>query len=357
VKAVLLVAGYELMESLAGTVEAGKVAKVVHHAVEKAKRMTTASEAGLVNAVLRKLADDLVAQKRPAPDAGVPALTAYYSHPEWLIQRWQRLYGESATVSLLEWNQRTAESLARLRKSGTPAPEGLLLPTAWEGFWIVAPGRWKEAEAMIEAGLLYIQDPATRLSAGLLGVAAGEKVLDLCAAPGGKAVMLADQMGTGTLVAVDLPGDRIERLRQNLGRVSGVECRIVEADLCRDLPRKLREIRLPVEYQAVLVDVPCSNTGVMRHRVDVKDRLQEGDFKTHARQQREFLGAAARLVAPGGRLVYSTCSIDPSENEEVVQAFLASTLGHSFTLARSEIALPWVAGHDGAAAFLLLRKT
>jgi 16S rRNA (cytosine967-C5)-methyltransferase len=106
----------------------------------------------------------------------------------------------------------------------------------------------------------------------------------------------------------------------------------------------------------VLLDVPCSNTGVMRHRVDVKWRLQAGDFKKHPQQQLSMLHAAARLVAPRGRLVYSTCSIDAEENEHVVRAFIASKAGGPFTLERSTLSYPWSDGHDGAGAFLLKRS-
>jgi len=113
----------------------------------------------------------------------------------------------------------------------------------------------------------------------------------------------------------------------------------------------LKEHGLPAQYPAVLIDVPCSNTGVMRHRVDVKWRLQEADLAKHARQQGAMLAAAAGLVAPGGRLVYSTCSIEACENEKVVEAFLDRNRG--FSLAKSAVAYPWVDRHDGAAAFLL----
>jgi 16S rRNA (cytosine967-C5)-methyltransferase len=112
------------------------------------------------------------------------------------------------------------------------------------------------------------------------------------------------------------------------------------------------ECGLPKAYDAVLLDVPCSNTGVMRHRVDVKWRLQVSDFAKHARQQGDLLSAAARLVAPGGRLVYSTCSLDAEENDTVIKLFLEKTRGR-FTLEGQRVSQPWVDGHDGAAAFLL----
>src|SRR5205823_11441436 len=128
---------------------------------------------------------------------------------------------------------------------------------------------------------------------------------------------------------------------------------LVQADLLGDLAAMLREHKLPPTYPAVLIDVPCSNTGVMRHRVDVKWRLQAGDFKKHPEQQLSLLHAAARLVAPGGRLVYSTCSLDAEENEHVVTAFFASRAGSAFKRDGRVVSQPWVAGHDGGAAFLL----
>ncbi len=154
---------------------------------------------------------------------------------------------------------------------------------------------------------------------------------------------------------MDLPGERIGRLRENLATVRGVNVALVEGDASAGAAQLLRGMKLPDAYAGVLVDVPCSNTGVMRHRVDVKWRLQEADFRRHARQQLALLAACARLVAPGGRLVYSTCSVDFEENEGVVAAFLRSEPGR-FALEAQEISYPWITGHDGAGAFLLRRS-
>jgi 16S rRNA (cytosine967-C5)-methyltransferase len=153
---------------------------------------------------------------------------------------------------------------------------------------------------------------------------------------------------------MDLPGERIARLRENLATVAGVDTALVEGDATAGTAGLLKAGGLPESYPAVLVDVPCSNTGVMRHRADVKWRLQEGDFRKHARQQLALLEACSRLVAPGGRLVYSTCSIDTDENQGVVTAFLRNS-GGRFALESKALSLPWVTGHDGAGAFLLRR--
>ena len=151
-------------------------------------------------------------------------------------------------------------------------------------------------------------------------------------------------------MALDLPA-RMGRLRENLARAAGVEVIAAEGDIMHGAGKWLQEKNVPAAYDAVLVDVPCSNTGVMRHRIDVKWRLQEGDFSKHGRQQLALLVAAARFVAPGGRLVYSTCSVDAEENEGVAAAFLKKLSGR-FSLEAQTISYPWVTGHDGAAAFL-----
>jgi len=217
----------------------------------------------------------------------------------------------------------------------------------------VEPGHWREVSPLVQEGFFYAQDPSTRLSIDLLNPQPGEWVLDLCAAPGGKSLACADRMGKGHLIAVDLPSERLGRLRENLGRVHGVETRLIEADLQANLSLALQEAKLPAGYPAVMLDAPCSNTGVMRHRVDVKDRIEESDMPKHATQQLRLLRAASKHVLPGGRLVYSTCSIDPEENEQVVDAFLKDA--PAFKLEDERLGRPWDHGHDGAGAFLLRR--
>lgn len=351
-RAVLFVAGFELIEAQADA-EEGQVAKIVHHAVERTKTLSSPAEARLVNAVVRKLATELAS---PPPSKLAPAevLAEYFSHPVWLVRSWLAQFGAEATRKLLEWNQRPAPVYARWRASEA-APEWFK-PTAWAGFFEIPAGRWAEVEPLLKSGKIYLQDPATRLAVELLAPQETEVVLDGCAAPGGKSLLIADTMRRGKVIAMDLPGTRIERLKENLSRVpETVGVALVQADLRENAMAMLKEHELPREFAAVLLDVPCSNTGVMRHRVDVKWRLQEGDFKKHPRQQLALMAAAARLVRKGGRMVYSTCSIDQEENEHVVREFLADR--HSqWTLERSVISRPWETGHDGAGAFLLRRN-
>ncbi|MCX6952149.1 MAG: RsmB/NOP family class I SAM-dependent RNA methyltransferase [Verrucomicrobia bacterium] len=359
-RAVLFVAGFELIEAQGSPEADGMAAKIVHHAVEQTKTLSSPAESRLVNAVVRKLVAALAA---PAPAQGKgatadpAALAEYFSHPEWLVRMWLRTFGPEATRQLLEWNQQPATVYARWR--GTDAAEArpdFLKPTQWDGFFEVESGKWTKVEPLLRSGKIYLQDPGTRLAIGLLAPQAGETVLDVCAAPGGKSLLIADTMKTGKVVAMDLPGARIDRLKENLSRANGVEVALVQMDVLAEPTLALREHGLPESFSAVLIDVPCSNTGVMRHRADVKWRLQEGDFKKHPKQQLALLHAAARLVAPGGRLVYSTCSIDPVENEKIITEFFNSRAGGPFKLEASVQSLPWVTGHDGAGAFLLRRS-
>jgi 16S rRNA (cytosine967-C5)-methyltransferase len=367
-RAVLFIAGYELIEAANASAADGLVAKIVHHAVEQTKRLTSPAESRLVNAVVRKLAGALAAPPPPKL-APAEALAEYFSHPVWLVKSWLVQFGADGTRALLEWNQQPAPVYARwrgaavARESGAmdaevaaAMPPAWMKPTAWPGFYEVEPGHWPQVEPLLKRGEIYLQDPATRLAVDLLAPQPTEVVLDACAAPGGKSLLIADALREGKVIAVDLPGARIDRLKENLSRVPPtVGVALVQGDLAAGISPLLREHGLPPGYRAVLLDVPCSNTGVMRHRVDVKWRLQEGDFKKHPRQQLALLAAAAKLVTPGGRLVYSTCSIDEEENQHIVREFLADRHGR-WSLENQTISRPWETGHDGAAAFLLRRK-
>ena len=353
-RAVLFIAGFEIIDALADK-EDSRIAKIVHHAVEQAKALASPAEARLVNAVVRKLAGVLA---EPAPTLNISAgeLGEYFSHPAWLVQLWLTQFGPAPTRTLLEWNQRPAPLHARWR-AGDETPPEFLKPTARPTIFEVTPGHWAEVERLLKAGKLYLQDPSTCIPVELLAPQAGEKVLDLCAAPGGKSLLIADTMKTGKLVAVDQPGVRIERLKENLSRVAGLDVALVQTDALGNLAVALREHQLPELYDAVMLDAPCTNTGVMRHRVDVKWRLQAGDFRKHHHQQLSLLHSAAKTVAQGGRLVYSTCSIDRVENENVVSEFLAGKAGGPFELEKTVLSYPWTSGHDGGGAFLLRKSS
>ena len=395
-RAVLLVAGFELLEAAGAPAGDGQAAKIVHHAVGQAKTLLSPPESRLVNAVLRKLASvPGFYAATPAPTADAAELARFFSHPKWLVRRWLAQFGADATHRLLNWNQTPPAVYARWRSASVPVdrppssapasgesgggetagvaevaagiqPPAFLQPTPWAGFFVVPAGNWPEIERLLANGALYLQDPATTIAPELLNPRAGEMVVDLCAAPGGKSLVLADlleergraagsEANAGTVVAIDLPDNRrIGRLKENLAKARTTSVVLVQADLLQLSPRLLKEHHLPATFSAILLDVPCSNTGVMRHRVDVKWRLRESDIAKHAAQQLVLLNAAARFVAPGGRLVYSTCSLESEENEEVVEAFLRGTRGN-FLLDKSRYSRPWESKCDGAGAFLLRR--
>jgi len=347
VRAILMIAGFELHEQRLASDKIGAVAKIIHHAVEKSKNLASPKESGLVNAVARKMALRL--------DEPAKMLGEEFAHPEWLTSRWVKQFGPAVARQLLEWNQQPAPVYARWR-TADPVPE-FLAPTKWEKFFEVKAGHWEEIRKLANDGVIYLQDPSTRLCVDLLAPQPGETILDACAAPGGKSLMIADAMQSGKLVALDEEGPRLMRLRENLARApKTVDVSLMPADLEKVGTVFFRDFSLPESYDAVLLDAPCSNTGVMRHRIDVKQRLQEGDFAQHANQQLALLHAAARMVKSGGRLVYSTCSLDAQENEGVMRAFFDSRAGGVFKREKHILAYPWSEGHDAAAAFLLRKN-
>lgn len=348
VEAVLLVAGFELTQE-----PTERHPKVVHHAVESAKTLVEPGELRFLNAVLRQIPGRLETIRASAD------LAARYSHPDWLVGHWVAIFGAAATEGLLRWNQDIPPLYLKCAELPKPSPAGLS-PTPWPDFYGVdTKTDWKaNVLPLIETGKAYFKDPSTRHAPELLAGQPGEQVLDLCAAPGGKAFDIAQQLqGSGRIVCVDRAGPRIARLGENLDRIraTGVETAIVEADLTELSKDDFLSQNLPTAYDAVMLDAPCSNTGVIQRRTDVKWRLQPEDIAACTKLQQQLIHSAARFVRPGGRLVYSTCSIEPSENRELVEAFLASKSGAAFRLVDERIALPWVCGHDGASAFLLQR--
>jgi len=352
-RAILHIAGAEIVEHTAAA-----PAVIVDHAVGRTREICSKAEAGLVNAVLRRAAPALRAGPPDPVAASVSELSLHYSHPKWLVERWLAQFGRENTVRLLAWNQTAAEVHVRLRPGTTPP--ACLEPTQWEGFFRLKPGHWAEVIGLVEAGAAYVQDPATRLAPEMLNPSAAGTVLDLCAAPGGKSLHLAERVGSGgCVVCVDQPGPRILRLEQNVARyraanAGGARMEILAADVLELTSNTFAKRLLPEKFDSVILDAPCSNTGVLRHRVDARWRLRPEDPANQAAVQLKLLQAASAFVAPRGNLVYSTCSLEPEENAGVVQAFLKSG-DHGFSVVRSFESRPWLTGHDGAGAFLLRR--
>ena len=205
--------------------------------------------------------------------------------------------------------------LQSLADAGVAAHPG----DAPEAVWIDSPARVNSLPGFSE-GWFSVQDESAMHAARLLAPRPGERVLDLCAAPGGKSTHLAELMqNEGSIVAVDVREDKLERIRENCARL-GVT--IVQTHLS-DIEKPSLP---PGEFDAILLDVPCSNTGVLGKRPEARWRLRARDMAELAALQRRLLAFAASRLAPRGRLVYSTCSIEPEENRQVIESVLAEQL-------------------------------
>ena len=277
---------------------------------------------GLVNAVLRRLARD-----------GLPALPPETDLPPWLFARWRSAYGEDAARALAVRLSEEPPTDLTLRDPATAAELAAALDAE------ILPGgslrTWRRGELPawpgFEAGGWWVQDAAAAIPARLLAVQAGETVLDLCAAPGGKTLQLAAAQARVT--ALDRSASRLRRLSENLAR-TGLAAEVVVADAATwDDPRR---------FDAVLLDAPCTATGTFRRHPDVVWGSRPGEIAKLAGVQSRLLDAAAERVRPGGRLVYCVCSLEPEEGEAQVEAFLRR---------RPDFALrPIEAGEGGAPA-------
>lgn len=331
---------------------------VVHDAVQLCRQAGLSRQAGFVNAVLRSclreradLREALVALRSSDPSTG-------WSHPAWLVDRWRGALDPAALLRLLEWNNTPPAVWARVNTLRTTPDQ---LATRWAGEGVIAHARPADRfpEGLVfelkehpplgtlssfTAGGFYLQDPSTLLAVQELGPQPGETILDACAAPGGKTTFIAQRMAnTGRIVAHDPSSSRLELLSENCARlgVTNVEATAV---LPLDAP----------EFDRILVDAPCSNTGVLRRRVESRWRLQPEELPRLADRQFEILREAARRLKPGGRLVYSTCSLDTMENRAVVDRFLAEVPG--FCLESDRQLHPVTDAVDGAYV-ARLRKT
>ena len=314
-----------------------------HAAVFETVELGKSSVRGLINAVMRRAASS---KKRLFDMEGVPPEVCY-SHPDWLYKRWRKAFGKDDAITLMAFNNEPAPTFARINPLAAGPfdfPEQDPEEKLPEGFLRIEgqiPGE------LLAKGAIYIQDPATRHSVELLDPKPGEKVLDACAARGVKAFVSAAAQGGGMdLVCTDSNEKRLPRLRENLKRLHCGDAEIDIHDWSVPAPEKWHGA-----FDAILLDVPCSNTGVFRRRVDVRWRLRPTDITELTKLQRTIIENALPCLKPGGRLVYSTCSIEAEENEDLVLALLADH--PELTLEKSTQALPHLDGSDGAYAALL----
>ncbi|MGP8052992.1 MAG: 16S rRNA (cytosine(967)-C(5))-methyltransferase RsmB [Limisphaerales bacterium] len=374
----------------------------VHETVELAKQNGFGSQAGFVNAVLRGCLREhdetkslLAGLKTTQPALG-------WSHPEWLVARWQQRWGAEKAAQLLEWNNTPPKTFARVNtlkfgRAGSPLPaertteegdaHGATRPTLNDAGDLLA--RWREENveydfvrrdwleenlvfelkshprlnslASFRDGWFYLQDPSTLLAVCRLAPQPGETILDFCDAPGGKTTFLAQLMNNqGRIVAQDVSEERLKLVRENCTRlgVTIVEtCRSrgdeAQTSKSKTSQRLLTSSPTNEKLDRVLVDAPCSNTGVMRRRVDLRWRIQPAEIERLRAAQLELLKQAATRVKPGGTLVYSTCSLEPEENQEVVTQFLSDHA--DFKLESERELLPFVDNADGAFVAALVK--
>ena len=302
----------------------------VNDAVQLVRKAGKSSAAAFVNAVLRRASRErhrlpLPEYRRGDEPAELDFLEKSLSHPRWLVERWRRRHGFEATEVWCRFNNEpapltlranrlrtTREQLAdSLRDHGVEteptryAADGLLVS---KGNPLLSP--------LAASGLFLVQDEASQLVGSIVRAAPGHRVLDACAAPGGKTTaMAADMRDEGLIVAMDVRARRVRLLRETI-RSAGSSCvRLVQANAAIPLPVA------PV-FDRVLIDAPCSGLGTVRRDPDIKWRRSEAEFDGLNSLQLRILRAASRAVKRGGRLIYSTCSSEPEENEVVIQRFL-----------------------------------
>jgi 16S rRNA (cytosine967-C5)-methyltransferase len=315
----LLVTAAHQVEYSRGAAEAQ-----VHLAVDASRIIGESRASGMVNAVMRRF---VAARRQLLADVDANAAERH-AHPSWLADALYEAWGDAAEQVLAANNQHPPMVL---RLDGGQWHAGDFL-RAWRASGREAtPVEWKDDAVVLErpvtvqmlpgfdTGAVSVQDAGAQLAAPLLDAAPGMRVLDACAAPGGKTLHIAQRTpDLAELVAVDNDPLRLARVRENLQRASR-DAVLVPADMTAAVP-SLK----PRSFDRVLVDAPCSSTGVIRRHPDIKLLRRPGDIAALAITQRRILATAFELLAPGGRLVYSTCSVLPAENEVVVAGFLAS---------------------------------
>ena len=337
----------------------------VHEAVEAARQIGGEGAARFANALLRRAAESksswLAELERQPPPVRL-------SHPPVLYERWIRQFGQRNAIRLCQWNNERPEVsirplpprataaalLTKLKRAGIeaePHPHDparfLMLP---RGVAVADLPGYAEGD-------FYVQDPATAAAVDLLDPRPGERILDACAAPGGKTILIAERLAnTGILVAADLHEDRLDRLRENLARVGHSSVRIRRLDAATARIGEFRDaLGGAAGFDAVLLDAPCSNTGVIRRRPDARWNFSLGRLAKLRALQERLLDNAARWVVPGGRLLYSTCSLEPEEDEDLVLSW--TTRHPGWTPVRARKLFPPDTRTDGAYIALLKRAT
>ncbi|MBW2465938.1 MAG: 16S rRNA (cytosine(967)-C(5))-methyltransferase RsmB [Deltaproteobacteria bacterium] len=301
---------------------------------------------GFVNGVLRSVERQRPNIQTPFFNSQALPETALLSHPEWLVKRWKSRFGDAETAAICKKNNREPDLclrvntaltdrdilLNKLKAAGLAAEPGLYSPTAvklkdYRGSVANIPG--------FEQGLFQVQDEAAQLVSMLLGPLQKESFyLDGCAGLGGKTSHLAQMLPPESrLIAVEPNAGRVKKLKENLGRLRLDSAVTIVEDTVDSLLPDMQE-----KFSGILIDAPCSGLGVIRHHPDIRWNRTPDNLRRYQEIQSGILASAARLLVPGGTLVYATCSTEPEENDEVIQKFLAENPG--FLLANASDSLP-----------------
>lgn len=316
-----------------------------HAAVFETVNLASPRARGVVNGILRnaiRKKDGFLSQKKNLP------LHIRFSTPEWLVERWKNQFGKVNTTLLLEWNNTSPSIYVRRNPlvDFSSSPEHLAPLHGLPNWYKVEGPLPLDA---IQSGALYVADPSTRHCIDLLNPQPNETILDACAAPGGKsAAIIAATGGKAKLTSTDLHAHRLPTLQENLARLGAAHVDTAQMDWTQPCPPCWHN-----HFDAVLLDVPCSNTGVMQRRIDVRWRLSTHELERLTTLQAKILENASKSVKPGGRLVYSTCSIDEDEDSNLIHLFLEKH--PEFSLKKETLILPFEEKTDGAYAALLIR--
>jgi len=296
----------------------------INEAVEITKLRLGSKSGDLVNAILRNIQRDIDKLPKPAFEDRTKLIATTFSHPEWMVKRWVKRFGEREAFQLMQANNQRPNYYVRVNNLRTKTKNLKLrmdkLDIQYEeSDWL--PGYFKVdtvapfiAKGLLEKGICIVQDIAAGFAPTIVEPLPGETIYDLCAAPGTKSIVMSDMMeGEGTILAVDINPDRLERLASSAMNYQAENIKIRRAD-ARDLTLKLAD--------GVLLDAPCTGTGVLSKRADLRWKRTEEELENSIKLQEELLDEAANLVKKGGRLIYSTCSLEYEENWGQIQNFL-----------------------------------
>jgi 16S rRNA (cytosine967-C5)-methyltransferase len=299
----------------------------VNESVSLVRTAHLSSATAFVNAVLRRAIREADYDPASATSDPLERIALQTSHPVWLIDRWARSFGIGETEDFAKANNAVpptafrvvttrvdqSDVLTKLSSAGATVEASQIAQGAWR-----VSGATSVIRELSAAGRIYLQDEASQLVAETLDVKPGERALDLCAAPGGKTTLIADFAGDrANVIAADRSASRMATVvgTSTLQQLKSITPLLLDATDTLPFEREV--------FDKVLVDAPCSGTGTLRRNPEIRWRLSESDMQMLASQEKQILRNAADMVKPGGRLVYSTCSVEREENEEVIQDFLA----------------------------------